>query len=151
MAEQMYPGLIEIAYTPDDAVRIHNSGKLIAGIGIENGWVIGHDLSLIKTYYDLGARYIGLSIESEALNSGKITSAGDLVRLLRNLGTSVLRFGGNSGDTSFTGISPSGLRNLVATADASGWSVLYTENEGEYDPARANRDSIPSAAQTRRI
>ena len=49
MAEQMYPNLIEIAYTPDDAVRIHNSGKLIAGIGIENGWVIGHDLSLIKT------------------------------------------------------------------------------------------------------
>ena len=61
MAEQMYPNLIEIAYTPDDAVRIHNSGKLVAGIGIENGWVIGHDLSLIKRYYDLGARYMTLA------------------------------------------------------------------------------------------
>ena len=61
MAEQMYPNLIEIAYTPDDAVRIHNSGKLIAGIGIENGWVIGHDLCLIKNYYDLGARYMTLA------------------------------------------------------------------------------------------
>ena len=61
MAEQMYPNLIEIAYTPDDAVRIHNSGKLVAGIGIENGWVIGHDLSLIKKYYDFGARYMTLA------------------------------------------------------------------------------------------
>ena len=94
-----------------------------------------------KASGNLGARYIGLSIESEALNSGKITSAGDLVRLLRNLGTSVLRFGGNSADTSFTGISPSGLRNLVATADASGWSVLYTEDEGDYDPARVAADA----------
>jgi membrane dipeptidase len=61
MAEQMYPNLIEIAYTPEDVIRIHNSGKLVAGIGIENGWVIGHDLSLIKTYYDLGARYMTLA------------------------------------------------------------------------------------------
>jgi len=61
MAEQMYPNLIEIAYTPADVVRIHNSGKLIAGIGIENGWVIGHDLSLIKKYFDLGARYMTLA------------------------------------------------------------------------------------------
>ena len=61
MAEQMYPNLIEIAYTPADAVRIHNSGKLIAGIGIENGWVIGHDLSLVKKYFDLGARYMTLA------------------------------------------------------------------------------------------
>jgi len=61
MAEQMYPNLIEIAYTPEDAERIHNSGKLVAGIGIENGWVIGKDLTLIKRYYDLGARYMTLA------------------------------------------------------------------------------------------
>jgi membrane dipeptidase len=61
MAEQMYPNLIEIAYTPADAVRIHDAGRLVAGIGIENGWVIGHDLSLIKKYFDLGARYMTLS------------------------------------------------------------------------------------------
>src|ERR1043165_777745 len=30
MAEQMYPNLIEIAYTPADVVRIHRSGKLVA-------------------------------------------------------------------------------------------------------------------------
>src|SRR6185436_2153362 len=64
MAEQMYPNLIEIAYTPDDAIRINKSGKLVAAIGIENGWVIGKDLSLIKRYYDLGARYMTLSHSS---------------------------------------------------------------------------------------
>jgi membrane dipeptidase len=61
MAEQMYPDLIELAYTPADAERIHTAGKLVAGIGIENGWVIGKDLSLIKRYYDLGARYMTLA------------------------------------------------------------------------------------------
>ena len=64
MAEQMYPNLIEIGYTPADVERIDKSGKLIAGIGIENGWVIGHDLTLIKTYYDLGARYMTLAHSS---------------------------------------------------------------------------------------
>ncbi|HJQ37387.1 MAG TPA: dipeptidase [Thermoanaerobaculia bacterium] len=61
MAEQLYPDRIEIAYTPADVERIVGRGKLVAAIGIENGWVIGHDLSLVKTYYDLGARYMTLA------------------------------------------------------------------------------------------
>ena len=61
MAEEMYPNLIEIAYGADDVERIHASGKLVAAIGIENGYVIGQDLSLLQTYHDLGARYITLA------------------------------------------------------------------------------------------
>ena len=61
LAETMYPGLIEIAYTPEDVVRINKSGKLVAAIGIENGYVIGNDLSLVEKYYDLGARYMTLA------------------------------------------------------------------------------------------
>ena len=61
MAEEMCPEEIEIPYTADDIERIHSEGKLIAGIGIENGFAIGQDLSLIETYYDLGARYITLT------------------------------------------------------------------------------------------
>ena len=60
MAEQMYPDRIEIAYTADDFERIAASGKSIAAIGIENGYVIGRDLSLMATYHDLGALYFGL-------------------------------------------------------------------------------------------
>jgi len=51
----------EIAYTVEDAYRINKSGKTVAFIGIENGYPIGSDISRIKQYYDLGARYITLS------------------------------------------------------------------------------------------
>ena len=61
MAEEMYPDRVEIAYSADDFERIAASGKLVAAIGIENGYVIGTDLSLLETYYDLGARYITLA------------------------------------------------------------------------------------------
>ena len=61
MTEEMYPEKIELAYTADDVVRINNSGKLVACIGIENGYVVGKDLSLLKKYHDLGARYITLA------------------------------------------------------------------------------------------
>jgi membrane dipeptidase len=61
MAETQYPDRIEIAYTADDFERIVADGKLVAAIGIENGFVIGTDLSLLETYYRLGARYLGLA------------------------------------------------------------------------------------------
>ena len=61
MAEEMYPDEIEVALTAADVTRIHNSGKLVAAIAIENGYVIGKDLSLLKKYKDLGAHYITLA------------------------------------------------------------------------------------------
>ncbi len=61
MTEEMYPDKIELAHSADDIERINQSGKLVACIGIENGYVIGKDLSLLKKYYDLGARYITLA------------------------------------------------------------------------------------------
>ncbi len=61
MTDEMYPDRIGLAYSADDVERIHGEGKLVAAIGIENGYVIGKDLSLLKTYHDLGARYITLA------------------------------------------------------------------------------------------
>ena len=61
MCKAMYPDKIELAYTADDVERIHKNGKLVACIGIENGYVIGKDLSLLKKYHELGARYITLA------------------------------------------------------------------------------------------
>jgi len=61
MAEEMYPDRIEIAYEADDVERIHAAGKLVAAIGIENGYVIGRDLALLERYHELGARYITLA------------------------------------------------------------------------------------------
>jgi len=61
MAEKMYPDQIEIAYTAADVLRIHKSGKLVACIGIENGWPIANDLARLKEFHDRGGRYITLA------------------------------------------------------------------------------------------
>ena len=51
----------EIATSPEDAYRLKKAGKIAAFIGMENGYPIGKDITLIKEYYDLGARYITLA------------------------------------------------------------------------------------------
>src|SRR5665647_2207301 len=53
--------MAEIATTPDDAYRLRKAGKIAAFIGMENGYPIGKDLTRIKQYYDMGARYITLA------------------------------------------------------------------------------------------
>jgi len=86
-------------------------------------------------------QYIGLSFESGTLNSGQFDDVGDLPQMLRNLGRSVIRFGGNSVDTSFTGITHSALAGLVRLAKATGWTVLYSENLGHYNASDVTRDA----------
>ena len=61
VAEEMYPNRCAIATAPAQVKSIAKTGKRVLIIGIENGFVIGNDLSLIQKYYDLGARYITLS------------------------------------------------------------------------------------------
>lgn len=56
-----YPEQIELARTPDDVERIAASGKLVACIGIENGYPIGEDLSLIEKFHERGARYMSIA------------------------------------------------------------------------------------------
>lgn len=60
-ALKKYPDQAELALTPDDAYRIQKAGKRAVFIGMENGYPIGDDLSMLKTYYDLGCRYITLT------------------------------------------------------------------------------------------
>jgi membrane dipeptidase len=55
-----YPQMVEPALTAADAYKIEKKGKRAIYIGIENGYPVGKDISLIKKYYDLGARYITL-------------------------------------------------------------------------------------------
>lgn len=61
MTREMHPDKIDLAASPDEVQRIARSGKRVACIGIENGGVIGKDLSLLKAYHELGARYITLA------------------------------------------------------------------------------------------
>ncbi len=55
-----HPGMAGIALTPDDAYRLKAEGKISVFLGIENGYPIGTDITKVKQYYDLGARYITL-------------------------------------------------------------------------------------------
>lgn len=54
---------VALARTPEDVERIVAGGKLAVAIGIENGFAIGRDLSLLQKYRDLGAAYVGLTHE----------------------------------------------------------------------------------------
>lgn len=60
-ALKAHPEQAELATTPADAYRIEKAGKRAIFIGMENGYPVGNDLSLLKTYYDLGCRYITLT------------------------------------------------------------------------------------------
>ena len=59
-----HPELAKVVADPKDAYRLEKKGKRAIYIGIENGYAIGNDLSMVETYYDLGARYMTLSHSS---------------------------------------------------------------------------------------
>ena len=57
---QKYPALVGPARTPADAYRLKAEGKRAAFIGMENGYPIGKDLSLLELYAQRGIRYLTL-------------------------------------------------------------------------------------------
>ena len=61
LAEKLAPEEIELARTADDVRRIHAKGKLIALMGVENGYGIGQDITRVKEFADRGARYLSLA------------------------------------------------------------------------------------------
>jgi len=60
MTDIMYPDRIGLAQTAAEARQLFAEGKLVALIGIENGFVLGEDLSLLEDYRRRGARYLTL-------------------------------------------------------------------------------------------
>lgn len=49
-----------LATTPDEAYQLGKTGKRVIFIGVENGYPMGHDITLLRKFYDLGARYMTL-------------------------------------------------------------------------------------------
>jgi membrane dipeptidase len=48
-----------LAYTADDAARLHREGKRIVYQSIENSYPLGNDLSMLGTFYRFGVRMAG--------------------------------------------------------------------------------------------
>lgn len=77
-AVESHKATIALASGADDVARIARAGKLVAAIGIENGYVIGTDLSLIAQYHRLGARYMTLTHNgTNEIGDPAINIAGD--------------------------------------------------------------------------
>lgn len=55
-----YNELAEIAYTPEDILRIKNAGKKAFLLGIENGYALGKDLANIACFKEMGIVYLTL-------------------------------------------------------------------------------------------
>ena len=60
MAER-YPGHIGLARSAADVERIASEGRLVACIGIENGYAMGEDLGAIAEFHARGARYMSIT------------------------------------------------------------------------------------------
>jgi len=85
LVESIAPNDIALATTSKEVKDIHESGKLVAMIGIENGYPIGTDLSNVKTFYDMGARYMSLSHNGHSQLSDSNTGEEDGVWLHNGL------------------------------------------------------------------
>jgi membrane dipeptidase len=87
-----------LALLPEDALRLKKEGKRAVYIGLENAYPIGEDLSLVETFYKLGARYITLSHTRNnhfsdssndpngALHGGLSKQGHELIKIMNRLG-----------------------------------------------------------------
>ncbi|MDE0285259.1 MAG: dipeptidase [Gammaproteobacteria bacterium] len=57
----LYPEHISVATSPEQALDIHRAGKLVAAIGLENGFPIGKKIENLHTFHELGVSYITLT------------------------------------------------------------------------------------------
>lgn len=61
LTDTIAPQRIGLATTAEEARRIYASGRKVALIGIENAYPIGTDLTAVRTFAELGGRYMSLA------------------------------------------------------------------------------------------
>lgn len=106
MTDLQYPDQISLALSARDVHQIHNEGRRVALMGIENGFALGRDVGLLDTYHAFGVRYLGL------LHNGH-NDIGDSAVPSRRRGEPAAEHGGLSGFG----------REVIARANALGVMV----------------------------
>lgn len=61
LTSELAPDRIGLATTAAEVRDIAASGRLIALMGMENGYALGEDISNVEKFYDLGVRYLSLA------------------------------------------------------------------------------------------
>ncbi len=61
LTEELAPQRIGLALTADEAEKIVAEGRKVAMIGVENAYPLGNDVSMVKEFYQRGARYMSLA------------------------------------------------------------------------------------------
>lgn len=61
LVDSIAPDRAALARTSADVRRISAEGKAAILIGVENGYPIGTDVTRVKQFYDLGARYLSMA------------------------------------------------------------------------------------------
>ncbi len=74
---ERFPDDIGLARSADDVERLAAEGRLVACIGIENGYAMGEDLSAIETFHRRGARYMSLTHNKHSQLGDSNTPAGE--------------------------------------------------------------------------
>ena len=93
LTEEIAPERIELALSSDDVRRIAAEGKLVAMIGVENGYPVGTDAGRVREFAERGARYMSLAHNGHSQLSDSNTGERDDVWLhggLSDLGREVV-------------------------------------------------------------
>jgi len=94
LTKEIAPERIGLAVTSEEARAIYDSGKKVAMIGVENAYPLGTDVSRVKQFYDLGARYMSFSHNGHSQFCDSNTGEQDGVWLhngVSDLGKEVIR------------------------------------------------------------
>lgn len=85
LTDSIAPTRIGLARTAADVRRIYASGRKVALIGVENGFPIGADITNVRKFHELGARYMSLAHNGHSQLSDSNTGERDGVWLHNGL------------------------------------------------------------------